>query len=246
MRLLISSAAPLPTTTSSLIQAEVLGGKKRVNAHPGWVIAEQRLEIGFHLLLHHAATREVRIDEVAEIEHSRIAPITAETLLHLFEARRGGAKMVSAMRRSLNIVYLIPMHPGDGKRLQIAGIYEGDHTQHLLVVFVLAEHLYIGLEEREVAIGNEFARELIDIHRLVVAVGVVVVERLLGDEVYDIVVIVDLDHCSVHPGVVLGDESHIAAFAVKGCIENGVLEYQVRLEEEEYHPAPSGRGRARG
>ena len=46
---------------------------------------------------------------------------------------------------------------------------------------------------------NELLGELVDVDGLVVELRVAVFERLLGDEIHDIVVIVNAHHSAVHP-----------------------------------------------
>ena len=132
----------------------------------------------------------------------------------------------------LYVVYLIPLAVSHGQSLHVGGVEERYDAQHLLVVFVLAQCLTVGIEKRHVLVGGERFAELVDVDGFVVGVHLAVVEGLLGDEVHDVVVVVDSHHRAVHPRLVLAHQGQVGVGVVYEQSQHPVLKNQVRLKEQ--------------
>ena len=90
----------------------------------------------------------------------------------------------------------------------------------------------VGLEEGHVLLLAELARELVDVHGLVVAVAVGILERLLRHEVDDVVVGIDTHHRTVHPRLVLRHEGEVRPWVIDNHTEQAVAEDEVALDEQ--------------
>ena len=184
------------------LDAEILSCQQLHHRHARGIFREQRVEVGAQLVLH-ALRGEVGVHQVAVVQHLGEAPVAAiaivEAVQHLVALGKDGLGNVEV----LHVVNLVPFLLAYGQCLQSRVVDHGDDAQHLLVVFVVAHRLRVGIEEGHILLLRELLGELVDVHRLVVFVNVGIVERLLRHEVHDVLFLVYGDHRSVHPAFVL-------------------------------------------
>ena len=80
--------------------------------------------------------------------------------------------------------------------------------------------------------GGEVLAELIDIDRLVVAVDIRILEIALRDEVLDLALIAELHHGTIHPALVLVDQSEVWIVILHDTPNHCGLVDEIRLEEQ--------------
>ena len=127
----------------------------------------------------------------------------------------------------LHIIYLVPFLCGDGQRLQVGAVESGEHTQHLLVVLIVAHSLTIGFEEGHVLGTGEFAAKLINVAGLVVVLYIGILESLLRNKAHDVVIFRYTHHGSVHPSLVLGHKGKVGIGIMDDEIEHAVVEDKI-------------------
>ena len=193
---------------------------------------EKRFEAGLDLV-GHALGREVGVDEVTEIQHTRIAPVAAVAAL------KSCCAIADAFCENgfcnievLHIVDLIPALTFQTLRANGCVIEHRDYAQDLLVVFVFAQRFDISLQEWHILVFGEFPTELVDVDGLVVASDLIVTEALLGNKRVDSVVLVEQHAGAVHPTLVFVHEGQIRSGVVEQEIKNRVLKDQVGFQKE--------------
>ena len=132
----------------------------------------------------------------------------------------------------LHVVNLVPFLVADGQSLQVNGVDEGNDTQHLFVVFVVAHSEAVGIKEGYILVLRELARELIDVYRLVVLVDLLIIKGLLRHEVHDVAVLVDGYHRAVHPAFIFRYEGKVGIRIVYNHRNQTIVENQVALNEQ--------------
>ncbi len=111
-------------------------------------------------------------------------------------------------------------------------VQQGDNAQHVFVILIVAHGLGIGIEEGHILLLEELAAELIDVHCLIVAINIGIVEGLLRDEVHDILVFIEAHHRTVHPRLVFRHEGEIGIGVLENHGEETVTEDEVALYQE--------------
>ena len=209
------------------MNVEVLGCEQAVDSHAARVLGQEDVEVGFHLLLH-PLRREVRIDEIAEIEELRISPVAAVSSEHQINSLViVRAEECLGYVEVLDVIYLIPLLARQALCLDDRRIDHRDDLEDLLVVLVEAERALVRLEERHVVGLREFPAELVYVDCLVVLAELAVVELLARHECDYLVLFIELDAGAVHPGLVLVDECERLARVVYEVVDRCVLYDQV-------------------
>ena len=118
--------------------------------HAGRILREQRFKACLDLV-HHSSGREIRVDQIAEIQHARVAPIAAVASLELFRAATD-ALSENGFRdiQILHIVNFIPALAFQAFCPEGGVVEHGNHTQDLLVVLVFSQCLDVGIQEGNV------------------------------------------------------------------------------------------------
>ena len=111
-------------------------------------------------------------------------------------------------------------------------VQQREDAQHVLVVLVQSHGLGIGLKEGHVLLAEESLRELVDVDRLVVALGIRIVEGGLRDEVHDVLLVVYLHHRTVHPALVFRHKGQVGTGVVEQHAEQSVAQDEVALDEQ--------------
>ena len=141
-------------------------------------------------------------------------------------------KKVLGNVKVLDIIDLVPTLFSYGQSFEVGFVKQGDYTQHLLIVLVITHHATIGIEERHIDLLAELPAELIDIHRLIVSINLIVVECLLWHEINDVVVTVDTHHRAVHPSLILCHKCQIRIWIGKNHLKHPVVKNQVTFNEQ--------------
>ena len=222
---------PVADQNAPLRQAEVLGRQQGIDVHPGGILRQQRLKAGLDLIAHPLG-REVGVDQIAEVQHARIAPIAAVAGLELCRAIRytvgeDGFRNV----KILHVVDLVPPLTRQPLGPDRGVVEHRDDAQHLLVVFVFSQCLDVSLQEGNVLVLGKLPAEPVDIDGLVVACDLVVAKALLGNEGSDPVVLVEQGAGPVHPALILVYQGQIRPGVVQQKIQHGILKDQIRFEQ---------------
>ena len=90
----------------------------------------------------------------------------------------------------------------------------------------------VGLEEGHILLAAELTREFVDVHRLVIIVHVLVLERLFRHEVHNVVLLVNAHHRTVHPRLVLGYQCQVGIRIFHNHGEQAVAEDEVALDKQ--------------
>ena len=151
-----------------------------------------------------------------------------ETMKHLIAFGKDGLGNIQI----LHIIYLIPFFITYIQRLQVGVVKQGDDTQHLLIVFVVAQGMAVGIKERHVFLLSELLGELIDVDRLVILIDILITESFLWHKVHDVAFVVYPHHRAVHPRLIFGHQCQIGVRISKNHLEEAVAENQVTLDEQ--------------
>ena len=111
-------------------------------------------------------------------------------------------------------------------------IEEGDDAEHILVVFIIAHRLAIGFKKRHIFLLRKCFGEFVDVHRFVVLVHILIVERGLGHEVHDMVVGIDAHHSAIHPRFIFSHESQVGEGVIHQLMEHFIVENQVAFYQQ--------------
>ena len=222
---------PVSDQNAALRQAEVLGRQQGIDVHPGGILRQQRLKAGLDLVAHPLG-REVGVDQIAEVQHARIAPIAAVAGLELCRAIRyavgeDGFRNV----KILHVVNLVPPLTRQPLGPDRGVVEHRDDAQHLLIVFVFSQCLDVSLQEGNVLVLRKLPAEPVDIDGLVVACDLVVAKALLGNEGSDPVVLVEQGAGPVHPALILVYQGQIRPGVVQQKIQHGILKDQIGFEQ---------------
>ena len=189
------------------------------------------VKVSTHLITHSFGW-EKRIDQITEIQHLWETPVPAVPHMILMQTiifrRENGLGNVLI----LDIIDFIPWLVTDGQRFEIGLIQQGNHTQDLLIILIIAHHLAISVQERHIDHVGEFLAELIDIHRFIVGVHLGILKSLLGDKVDNVVVLIDANHCAIHPSLILCHQRQIWIGIVENHLKQAVVKNQVTLDEQ--------------
>ena len=149
------------------VDVEAVAGQQGIDRHPRWILGKERGEAVPHFV-DHAGRREIRIHQIAEIQHLGEAPVPAvapvEAAEHLFVVGEQGFGDVQVGR----VIDLIPLCVPYRQGLEIAVVEEGDHPEHLFVILIVTHALAIGVEEGEVCMTRELLGEFVYVDRLVI------------------------------------------------------------------------------
>ena len=107
-----------------------------------------------------------------------------------------------------------------------------DDAQHILVIFIVAHRLGVSLKERHIFRLCKLFGEFVDVHRLVVLVHILVVERSFRHKVHDIILAVDTHHRAVHPRFILRHQRQVGERIVHQFGEQRIVENQVALNQQ--------------
>ena len=132
----------------------------------------------------------------------------------------------------LFVVDFIPLFIFNGQRFQLLAIEEGDDAEHILVVFIIAHRLAIGFKKRHIFLLRKCFGEFVDVHRFVVLVHILIVERGLGHEVHDMVVGIDAHHGAIHPRFIFSHESQVGEGVIHQLMEHFIVENQVAFYQQ--------------
>ena len=80
-------------------------------------------------------------------------------------------------------------------------VQQGDHLQHLLIVFVVAKSLAVSLQKRHIVGDGKFTAEFVDIYGFIVGMNVAETKVLSGQKFGDVVLLIQKDDGSVHPAL---------------------------------------------
>ena len=105
-------------------------------------------------------------------------------------------------------------------------------AQHILVVFIVAYSLSIGIEEGHILLLWELLGELVDVDSLVVGVHIVIVESVLRYEIHDVLIIIETHHRAVHPRLVLGNQCQVGVGILDNHGDDAVAEDEIALYEQ--------------
>ena len=111
-------------------------------------------------------------------------------------------------------------------------VQQGDDAQHILVILIITHGLCVGIEERHILLLQELTTELINVHRLEIAIHISIIEGLLRDEVHDVLVFIQSDHRTIHPGLILSHKCQIRIGILENHREKAVAEDEVALNEQ--------------
>ena len=133
----------------SAVQTEKPFCQHGIDLHPGRILSEKSAEICSHLILH-PLRREIWIHQIAEVQHVRKSPIASVPAIVLGQSgpvfREQGFRNVQV----LYVVYLVPLLSVEHQSLELRIVQQGYDLQHLLVIFVIAQRLAVGLQERHI------------------------------------------------------------------------------------------------
>ena len=211
--------------------AKALAGNQRVHLHARGILRQQGIEIAAQFVFH-ALRGEIGIHQIAEVEHLREAPEAAIAPVVFSDHVLIVGKECLGDIQVLLVVDLIPPLVAYRQGFDVMAVQQRDDAEHVLVVLVIAHRLRIGIEEGHILVLQEFATELIDVHRLVVRVHIVVVESLLRDEVHDMLLFIQAHHRTVHPRLVFRHKGQIRTGILKDHREQTVAEHEVALYQQ--------------
>ena len=103
----------------------------------------------------------------------------------------------------LHIVYLIPLFPLQRQGFQFTFIQQCNHPKHLLVILIIAQSLSIRFQKGNIIRSGELFAELVDINRFVIIIYISVFKGFLRNKIDNIILLIQANHCSVHPSLVL-------------------------------------------
>ena len=143
-------------------------------------------------------------------------------ILHLVSRKKRGRDV-----QILHIIDFIPLLIRNRQCLQRRIMEIDKHPENLLIVLIVAHHLAVRLQERHILVPAKLFAELINVHRLVVLVRILVAESLFRYEIHDSTILVDAHHRPVHPALVLRDQCQIRIRMGQQQVENPLFENQV-------------------
>ena len=214
-----------------LFDAKTLACQQRVNIHARRIFGQKGVKVGFHLGFH-LLTRKVGVYQIAVVQHLWKTPMPTIAIVipleHLVIFSENGFCNVQV----LHIVYLVPLLITNVKCLEIGFVQERNHAQHLFVIFVIAQSLTISIKKRNVLCLRKHFAKLVNVHRFIIRVNLLIVESLFGNKVYDVAIAVNAHHGTVHPCLIFGNEGNVGTFVGKNHGEQSVREDEVRLYQE--------------
>ena len=131
----------------------------------------------------------------------------------------------------LYVIYFVPFQFIDRQGFKRGVVQQCQNPQHLLIVFIVAHHLAVCIQERHILVPAELFAEFVDVHRFPVRVDVLVAECLLRDEIHDVPVLVYADHGPVHPAFVFCDQRQVLVRMVYEQVNDFLVEYQVGFQQ---------------
>ena len=131
----------------------------------------------------------------------------------------------------LYIIYLIPLLAGYRKGLEFRIVKHTDYSKNLLIVFVISQRRAIRIKERKILVDHKLPAELIDVHSLVILIHIRILECALRNEIDDIAILINPDHGSVHPGLILGYKRKVRIRIIQNQREHPVVKDEVRLQK---------------
>ena len=210
---------------------EVFTCQQRIHRHATGILCQELVKVGTHLVTH-SLRWEKRIDQITEVQHFGETPVPAVPHMILVQTVIIGREYGLGNILILHIIDFVPRLVSDGQRFEISLIQQGNHTQDLLVILIIAHHLAISVQERHIDLVGELLAELVDINCFIIGVHLRILESLLGNKVDDVVILVDTHHRTIHPGLILSHEGQIRVWIVKNHLEEAVVKNQIALNEQ--------------
>ena len=109
----------------------------------------------------------------------------------------------------LCIVNFIPPLVADVEGFHLHTVERRNHSQHLLIVIIVAHHLAVGCKEGHIHLPEKVLAELVDVDCFVIMTHLGIIERLARNKAHDIVIGINAHHRTIHPGLVLSHQRHI-------------------------------------
>ena len=214
-----------------LAHAEAFAGDEGVHLHARGIFGQQGAEVGLHLV-YQPLGWEIGIHQIAEVEHLGEAPESAiAPVVFPQEVVLAGEEGLCDVQVLL-VVNLIPPLVSDGQGFQVVLVQQRDDAQYVLVVFVVAYGFGVSGEEGHILALRELLAELVDVHGLVIILGVVVVEGVFPHEVHDVLLFVQANHRAVHPRFVFRHKGKVFALVADNHLKQMVAEDEVALNEQ--------------
>ena len=177
--------------------------------------------------------REVRVHKIAEINDLPEAPKSAiagvdprKPLLRVgFKEDLGDVQI-------LDVVDLVPLlvfqdegvHPWFGQL--------GDDLENLLIILVVPKGGAVGFKEGNIVGSQKLLAEPIDVHRLIVGIGIGEAELALVEKRLDSVLAIEGDDRSVHPRPPRSDQNGIRRRESRELLQDAVLDDQIRFKKK--------------
>ena len=129
----------------------------------------------------------------------------------------------------LNIIYLIPLFSFQRQRTECRIIQHRNHTQHLLIVLVIAQSGTIRLQKRHIHMLRKILRELIDIHRLVIIRYFFIAKLAIRDKTLNTVLFIYRHNSPIHPTLIFINQSQIRIWMFNQLPQYRIFQDDIRL-----------------
>ena len=111
-------------------------------------------------------------------------------------------------------------------------IEQRDDSQHIFIILIITYSLGISIEEWYILMLRELLAKLVDVYSLVVRVNIIIVEGIFRDEVYDVIIVIQTYHRTIHPRLVLCYKCEIRISILYYHRDNIIAEDEIALDEQ--------------